>query len=62
MVSDMILRYFLSRIGKKIRFFDLKDFYYEGVLLAFDGEWLRYNDRVQGVKIVSISHVKEVRA
>jgi len=47
-------------IGLIVYFRDQKGFYYEGELLGCDDNFLKYNDRKLGVRIISLDELKEV--
>jgi len=60
MVSEVIHESLKLSIGQVVGFFDEKNFYFEGKILAVDDEFLKYLDRKQGVKIISLDKIKEV--
>ena len=60
MISEMIRLTLKEAIGKTISFRKLNNFYLEGVILACDDEFLKYDDRINGVSIISLSDIREV--
>lgn len=60
MISDMIRLTLKESIGKFISFRKLNNFYFEGIILAVDETYLKYNDRKNGVSIVSLNDIKSV--
>lgn len=61
MVSDLIRESIKQSIGLLIVFHTTKGFHYEGKVLGCDDQFLKYNDRVQGVKIISLDEIREVQ-
>ena len=60
MVSDLIVDSLKESIGLRIGLFNLHDFYFEGEIIACDGEFLKFNDRKVGIKIIPVNEIKEV--
>lgn len=60
MVSDLIKFSLQESIGKRIGFFGHNDFYFEGIVIACDDQFLKYDDRKKGVRIISLDEIKEV--
>lgn len=60
MISDMIRETLKDSIGKFISFRKLNNFYFEGKILNADEEYLKFNDRINGVSICSLEDIKEV--
>jgi hypothetical protein len=60
MISDLIRETLKDSTGKLISFRKLNNFYYEGLVLAVDEQFLKYNDRRNGVSVCSLSEIKEV--
>lgn len=60
MVSELIIDSLKESIGLRVGLYNLHDFYFEGIILGCDGEFLKFNDRKQGIKIMPLSEIKEV--
>lgn len=60
MLSDLIRETLNDSIGKYISFRKLNDFYFEGTILAVDTNFLKFNDRKNGVSVISLNEIKEV--
>ena len=60
MVSVLILNILKENIGRRVGFFSQHDFYFEGIILAVDDQFLQYNDRIKGIRVISLDEIKEV--
>lgn len=60
MVSELILSSLRESIGLRIGMFNQHDFYFEGIVVAVDSEFLKLNDRKVGMKLIPLSEIKEV--
>lgn len=59
MVSDLVIESIKLSIGQTIIFYTDLGYRYEGIVLGCDGEFLKYQDRKTGVRLIKISQIRE---
>lgn len=59
-MSELIVKSIKESIGLRIGLFNFKDWYFEGIVVDCDDEFLKLNDRKVGMKLIPLSEIKEV--
>ena len=60
MVSDLVVDSLKENIGRVVGIYNNFDRYFEGIILDCDGQYLKFNDRKTGVRLLAVSEIKEV--
>lgn len=59
-MNELMMTTLKDSIGKIICFRKLNHFYFEGLLLAVDESFLKYDDRKKGITLCPLEEVREV--
>jgi hypothetical protein len=59
-LSDLLIESLKESVGLVVKIYTIKNFYFEGVVISCDGQFLKFNDRKSGVRIISLNEIREV--
>lgn len=59
-MSGVIKQLLKDSIGQIVGFWTLDGYYFQGEVLDCDESFLKYKDRKSGIKVLSLSLIKEV--